>query len=435
MTAVVNTGPLAGIRVLGFGSFIAGPFAGQILADMGADVIKVEPIEGEPWRHQSPFMPGESRAFLPLNRGVRSVCLNLKLPQAQQALARLVESADAAISNHRTDTAAKLKIDYASLSKLNPRLIYVEITGYGPKGPKAEEAGFDLIMQGFAGAIASEGKLSTGAGAVLEAGQPDPVWSSSYIDFSTAYAAASAVMAGIIGRSRTGRGQKASTSLLINALNMQCMRVNVVEGHPSPAQTWFHERLPELRHSGASYEDIQREYQQVVRGRIYRTYYRGYRTKDGGLTLGTLAVPARRRLLEYLGMHDPRVEQPAYDESTPEAIALAERITAEFEKRFSERPTAEWIRELRARDIPCEPIRFVEEVPDDEQVLANGYIGTVRHAAGFTWRTAGPIVQFSDGQPALRSSPGLGQHTREVLGEAGYTAAEVEALLTSGAAR
>jgi crotonobetainyl-CoA:carnitine CoA-transferase CaiB-like acyl-CoA transferase len=428
-------GPLAGVRVLGFGSFIAGPFAGQILADFGADVIKIEPIEGEPWRHQSPFMPGESRAFLPLNRGVRSICLNLKMPQAQEALARIVKSADAAISNHRADTTAKLKIDYESLSLLNPRLVYVEITGYGPHGPKAEEAGFDLIMQGFAGAIASEGKISAGAGSVLGAGQPDPVWSSSYIDFSTAYAAASAVMAGVIGRARTGRGQKASTSLLVNALNMQCMRVNVVEGHPSPAQQWFHDRLPELRRTGASYEDIQREYQQVVRARIYRTYYRGYRTKDGGLALGTLAVHARKRLLEYLGLHDPRIEQPGYDETTPEAIALADRITAEFERRFAGRITADWVRELRARDIPCEPIRFIEEAVDDEQALANGYIGEVEHAAGFKWRTAGPVAQFSDGQPPLRSSPALGQHTRDVLSEAGYSSSGIDSLLSSGAAR
>ncbi len=252
MTSHATKGPLAGIRVLGFGSFIAGPFAGQILADFGADVIKVEPIEGEPWRYQGPFMPGESRAFLPLNRGVRSVCLNLRMPAAKEALARLVKSADAVVSNHRTDTAAKLKIDYESLSAINPRLVYVEITGYGPKGPKSEEAGFDLIMQGFAGAIASEGKVSSGHGSVLGAGQPDPVWSSSYIDFSTAYAAASAVMAGLIGRSRTGQGQKASTSLLINALNMQSMRVNTVGGFPSPAQKWFHERLPKLRLAGAS---------------------------------------------------------------------------------------------------------------------------------------------------------------------------------------
>ncbi len=435
MTTSDNLGPLAGIRVLGFGSFIAGPFAGQILADFGAEVLKIEPIEGEPWRYQSPFMPGESRAFLPLNRGVKSVCLNLRMEAAQEVVARLVRSADAAISNHRTDTAAKLRIDYESLSSINPRLVYVEITGYGPHGPKAEEAGFDLIMQGFAGSIASEGKVSTGHGSVLGAGQPDPVWSSSYIDFSTAYAAAGAVMAGLIGRARTGRGQKVSTSLLVNALNMQCMRVNTVDEMPSPAQKWFRERLPELRGDGATYEQIQSEYQQVVRARIYRTYYRGYRTKDGGLALGTLAVPARKRLIEYLGVSDPRVQQPGYDDSTPEAIALSDRTAAEFERIFATRTTADWVRDLRARDIPCEPVRFIEEMIDDEQAIANGYIVEVEHDQGFKWRGAGPIAHFSDGQPAPRSSPSTGQHTRQILVEAGYSANEVDALVRSGAAR
>jgi crotonobetainyl-CoA:carnitine CoA-transferase CaiB-like acyl-CoA transferase len=442
-----SNGPLAGIRVIGLGSIIAGPMAGQILAEMGADVIKVEPPDGDPWRQASPHVPNESRVFLPLNRGTRSICIDLRKPEGQAVLARLIKSAHAAISNHRPDTAAKLKIDYESLSQINPQLVYVEITAYGRKGPRADMPGFDLIMQGYAGAVAAEGKISPptlalSAGAEEQAasqapgrGHPEPVWSSSYIDFATARAAALAVLAGILGRQRTGRGMKAETSLLANALDMQCLRVVRIEGSPSPVQKWVAEEWPAMKERGATYEELQQEYQRVVRAPIYRTYYRAYRTKDGGLCLGTLLVPARLRLLEYFGVKDARVQQPGFDENSPEGRRVATEVTAEFERRFAEQTTDFWFRELRARDIPCEPVRFVEEMPDDEQTRANGYVQTVDHAAGFTFTSSGPIVQFSGGMPPPRPSPALGQHTREILSETGYSQTEADALIKAGAAR
>jgi formyl-CoA transferase len=407
--------------------------AGQILADMGADVIKVEPIGGEPWRHQAEFMPGESRVFLPLNRGVRSVCLDLRRTEARDALARIVATADAAISNHRPDTAEKLKIDYESLAAINPRLVYVEITGYGRRGPRADMPGFDLIMQGFSGVVAAEGKFSPPADPAAPL-QPEVVWSSSFIDFSTAYAAAAGVMGGLLGRHQTGKGQKVSTSLLVNALNMQCMRIARVEGNLSPPQRWVNERLPALREAAAAYETTHHEYREVVRSRIYRTYYRAYRTSDGALCLGALAVPTRLRLLDYLGLNDPRVQQPGFDETSPAGLTVAREIEAEFERRFALASTGEWVRELRARDIPCEPVRFTEEMTDDEQSAANGYVIEAEHAAGFKFRAPGPILQYSDGMPPSRPSPATGQHTAEVLAEAGLDAGQITALITSGAA-
>lgn len=423
-----SNSPLSGLRVLGFGSFIAGPMAGQILADMGADVIKIEPIEGEPWRHHAEFMPGESRVFLPLNRGVRSVCLDLRKPEAQAALTRIVRTADAAISNHRPDTAVKLKIDYESLSKVNPKLVYVEVTGYGHKGPRGDMPGFDLIMQGFAGVVTSEGKITAGH-------QPEVVWSSSFIDFSTAYAAAGAVMAGMIARQRTGKGQKCETSLFANALNMQCMRVVRLEGKPTAAQKWHEEDLPQLKAQGASYEEQLDDYKKLTRTAIYRTYYRAYRTRDGALCLGTLAVPARLRLLEFFGLKDPRVQQPGFDEESEAGRQVAVEVQAEFERRFAEQPTDYWFRELRARDIPCEPVRYIEEMPFDEQALANDYVITLDHADGFRFTTPGPIIRFSGGMPERKSSPALGQHTENVLADVGYSQSEIAALIRSGAAR
>ena len=413
-----SKGPLEGIRVVVFGSFIAGPFAGQLLADMGAVVIKVEPPTGDPWRHQNPVAENESRVFLPLNRGVRSICLDLKREKAQVALKKIIASADAVISNTRPDTAAKLGIDYESLSPTNPRLVYVDITAYGPKGPRAGMPGFDLIVQGYAGVMANEGKLTNG--------HPEPVWSSSFIDFSTAYSAAGAVMAGLLDRSRTGKGQKASTSLLANALAMQSMRLVRIDEMPSPSQRWFDEELSGLKDSGATYPELQHEYQQRVRPLEYYCYYRAYRTKDGGLALGTLAVHARLRLLECLGLQDPRFQDPDFDHASPEAETVGRHLITQMEERFAEKTTDEWFKYLREHDIPCEPVRFIEELVDDEQALANSYVIELTHSKGFTYRSSGPVVQFENGMPDLRPSPALGEHTLEVLREVGLSESDLK---------
>jgi crotonobetainyl-CoA:carnitine CoA-transferase CaiB-like acyl-CoA transferase len=418
-------GPLEGIRVLEFGSFVAGPWGGQLLADMGADVIKVEPPTGDPWRHATSFTKNESRVFIPLNRGTRSICLDLKQESAKATLKKLIESADGIISNNRVDTARKLGIDYETVSKINPRLVYVDITAYGSKGHMADMPGFDLIVQGYTGAVASEGKITKN-------GQPEVVWSSSYIDFSTGYAAANGILAGIVGRSKTGKGQLVSTSLLSNAVAMQTLRIADIEGIPAPAKAWYQNTYPGLKESGASYEEIQESYQMAVRPLIYRCYYRAYKTLDGGLALGTLAVHARVRLLKVFGLEDPRITDPTYDDTTAEAQTLGIDLVNKFEEIFASNTTDHWFKELRSHDIPCEPIRFIEEMVDDEQVLANDYVVELDHHTGHKIRTSGPILQFGAGMPELRSSPSLGQHTDEILDDIGFSQTEIADLRSSG---
>jgi crotonobetainyl-CoA:carnitine CoA-transferase CaiB-like acyl-CoA transferase len=418
-------GPLEGIRVLEFGSFVAGPWGGQLLADMGADVVKIEPPVGDPWRHATPFAENESRVFVPLNRGVRSICIDLKQEQGRVVLRKLIESADGIISNNRIDTARKLGIDYETVSKINPRLVYVDITAYGPKGAMADSPGFDLIVQGYTGAVMSEGKIT-------DNGQPEVVWSSSYIDFSTGYAAANGILAGIVGRSKTGKGQLVSTSLLSNAIAMQTLRITDIEGLPAPAKTWHKDKYPELLERGAGYKEIQDSYQQAVRPLIYRCYYRAYSTLDGGIALGTLAVHARIRLLGVFGLKDPRMTEPGYDDATPEARVMGLQLVDDFERIFASKTTDEWFKELRSHDIPVEPIRFVEEMTEDEQVLANDYVVELDHHTGHKIRTSGPILQFGAGMPELKSSPSLGQHTDEVLWDVGYSDDEISSLRNDG---
>ena len=414
-------GPLQGVRVLEFGNFVAGPWAGLLLADMGADVIKVEPPGGEPWRHAQPFQPTESRVFIPLNRGVRSIELNLKDDRGKAALNKIVKTADAAVSNNRPDTAITLGIDYDSLSRINPALVYVDITAYGRKGPRADMPGFDLIMQGFTGAVTSEGKVTPD-------GQPEVVWSSSYIDLSSGYAAALGVLAGIIGRRNGGDGQKVETSLMANAIAMQCLRLTHMYDMPTPSMDWYKDRYPELLASGIGYAEMQQHYQDVVRPNVYRCYYRAYKTKDGGLCLGTLDLRARARLLAHLGLDDPRVTDPNYDDSGPDAEQLAIDMIAKLEAIFETKTTQEWFDELRAADVPCDPIRFSEEVVFDEQADANGYLRDYEHHTGHRYRTSGPVLNFTNGMPESKSSPALGADTADVLRESGLTEQEIAEL-------
>tara|TARA_B100001750_G_scaffold246885_1_gene270706 strand:- start:344 stop:1624 length:1281 start_codon:yes stop_codon:yes gene_type:complete len=421
----ITDGPLNDISVIEFGSFIAGPFAGQILADMGADVIKVEPLSGDPWRTSGRLIENEGRGFLTLNRGTRSLSIDLKNPKSKTIIHNLVKKSDAIVSNNRPTTSSKLSIDYKTLSKINPSIIYVEITGYGPKGARSKDPGFDLIMQGFTGAVATEGKIYNG--------QPEVISSSSYIDFATAYAAASGIMAGIIKRYKTGKGSHISTSLLSNALAMQSLHLIEVDEFPSVQYKWTKEEKPLLESKGASFEKILSSYKKKARHPLYLCYYRAYTTKDGGINLGTLADHAKERLLKYMGITDERLKNANYNYDSRQAKEVSKKLVNFFENFFKSKTTKELVTELRSRDIPCEPIRFIKEMLEDEQSIANDYIVSLKHSMGFKYKSAGPILQFTqDSSMNFDPSPALGQHTDEILGELGISKNSIAKLKNQG---
>lgn len=413
-------GPLSDIVVIEFGNFVAGPTSGQLLTDLGANVIKIEPPVGEPWRHSSPSSPkGESRLFIALNRGKKSVCIDLKTPEGQKVCHDIVAKADAVISNNRTSTSEKLKYDWNTLSKINPKLVYVESTAYGPKGEKAAEPGFDLIMQAYTGIMSTENKIYHGA--------PSAVRSSSYIDYSTGYAMALGVVSGVLQARSTGKGVLLQTSLLAQALSMQAMQVVNVDNDLSPSQKWINDKKEDLFQKGVPYEDIQEDYSIQGGAPQIAQYYRAYKTKNGALALGCLAMHARKRIASLFNLEDARFDQQKKF-SPKEMLKIGKDFEKKMENKFLEKNTNDWIDYLRSHDIPCEPMQFTEELVDNKQAIDNNYVVELDHKTGSKVRSSGPIFNVSTGNPELRSAPLLGENTEEVLLNIGYDEKQIKSL-------
>ena len=416
-------GPLAGIRVLEFSEIIAAPFGGMLLSDMGADIIKVEPPEGEPWRLIAQFVPTESRPFISLNRGKRSLTLDLTKPEAKKIVSRLVPDMDVVLVNYRPDVASKLGIDYDTLSAMNPRLIYCDNTAFGRRGPWAELPGYDIIAQAVTGLMAGEGKVS---------GRGDPLYivASPLADYSTGIAIAWAVSAALFHRERTGEGQLVESSLLATALAIQGGVVMENPKADAAFRTPARERRRALQAEGAPYAEQVRARVAPGRGGMF---YRAYRTADGAVAIGALSKPLRekaRRALEtgFLGQEDPE-----YDPHDPGFLDKARRATREVEERMQQRSTAEWLAVLAREGVPAGPVQFPEEMAFDAQVRANELMVDLNHELSGPQRTVGPILKFgAAGRPELTASPPLGRDTDACLGEIGCAESEIRELRANG---
>jgi formyl-CoA transferase len=399
----------------------------MLLADMGADVIKVEPPWGEPWRLNQQFMPLESRTFISLNRGKRSLPLDLTKPEAREIAHKLARQVDVVIVNFRPDVPAKLGIDYETLSALNPRLIYCENTAFGSRGPHSHRPGYDIIAQAMTGLMAAEGKVRDGV--------PEQIVSTAVADYSTGITIAWGVCAALFHRERTGRGQKLETTLLGTALGVQTSRMLLVESLEGETRRALLEELAHLRAAGASYEEQQEHYQKSRNRPPGNIYYRTYQTRDGHMAVGCLSEPLRKRLADVLGLHDIRFE-PGYNAKTPEARAFGDELTKKAEALFLQKTTEEWLRVLDEARIPAGPVMFSEELLEDPQVLANGLVTELEHSKAGKITMVAPFLTMSETPLESRmASPALGEHTEAILGGLGYGAAEVAALREKGVTR
>jgi formyl-CoA transferase len=419
-------GALDGIRILEFSEIIAAPFAGMLLSDMGADIIKVEPPQGEAWRLSAQFMPGESRQFISLNRGKRGLAIDLKAPEGREVIHKLVPSMDVVTINYRPDTPYNLGIDYETLSALNPRLIYVENTAFGRKGPHSYRPGYDIIAQAVTGLMAANGKTN-------DKGLPQAM-SPAMADFSTGISICWAVCAALFARERTGKGQKVEASLMGTALAVQTGTFMEIDSVDADTQTTMRGRMRALRESGASFQEIQ-----AMRSELRpqfgagSPYYRCYFTKDSVVAVGCLSDALRRRAAEAMGVNDPRFDDPNLGWGTPEARTAGGKVVAEAEEIMRTKTTDEWITIFDAAGVPAGPYRTIDELRTDPQVLENDLIVDLEHTMVGHLRMVGPPLKFAETPSRVRSaSPALGEHNDEVLSELGYGAEAIASMRERG---
>jgi crotonobetainyl-CoA:carnitine CoA-transferase CaiB-like acyl-CoA transferase len=413
-------GAFDGVTVLEFGQFVAIPYAGQMFADGGARVIKIEPPEGEPSRHLAPLAPHESRHFIMRNRGKHSLPLDLKHPDAREIIDALLARADVVLTNMRPGLARELRLEHDQLAPRFPRVIVGNVTAFGRAGPDAGLAGMDLVVQARSGLLTTNGKLTDG----LPASGDSPV-----ADYMCAALVSFGVAAALYERERTGRGSRVEASLLMAALVLQnnlMVRVDRADGSTHAA---FLDWLGAARRGGVPYAE---QADRMPRSRpvgLTSIYYRTYATKDAALAIACGSPSLRRRFMEAVELKDAALDGPIADEEAHYA-ALKSQVEAVIAKQS----TAEWRAALEQRGVPASGVTLPVEILDDPQPNANQMFHRYDHPAlGPVTVLGAPIVQGEDGFVAGAPTPALGREVREILAGAGFGAVDIDRLLHGGA--
>lgn len=381
-----STGPLAGVKILDFCSFINGAYSAAIMGDLGADVIKIEPLTGDLSRAWGPFLNGESRFYQAWNRNKRCITLDLTAQAGRDIVYDLVRSTDVVIENFRAGVTEKLGIDYATLRELNPRLIYCSSTAFGSKGPQRNRPGYDPVLQALSGIIRDNARFS-GTPALL------PVAVS---DYQASMLVITGVLSALYHRERTGEGQKIETSLLQAVLS--------IHAH------YFIETL-----------DCEEE------GAVGIYPYRLFETEDDRIFIAAGTDKFWRMLCEVLGVPELGTD-PRYDQNGKRTVRATE-LTALLQPIFKQKTTAEWERLLVEKGVPCGALNSYFDFLNDPQVTAMEMNPVLAHPVIGAMRVPGIPVHFEHTPGAIqRPAPLLGQHTEEILSELGFDDAQIAKL-------
>ena len=387
-------GPLDGVKVLDLCSYLAGPYGCTLLADLGADVVKIESPQGDMLRQFPSSLPGESRFFLGANRGKKALALDLKEKDGLAVLHRMVESADVLVENFRPSVPARLGIDYPRLRTINPRLVYAGLTGYGDTGPLSDKGGFDQVLQCLSGI------------AVFQGGPERPqVVLGSILDYFTSALLAYGVAAALYHREKSGKGQYLSLSLLRSALTIQAGRFVWAES----------------------------EGREVARDSGTGGLTGIHPTKQGALYISVHSNHFWAALCELIGR--PELASDPRCATMRSRARHAAELVPDLHAALAARSAREW-EEIFGERVPCAAVRPIEDMFDHPQVLAEELVTTLDHPTVGRYRTMTKPIKFAETPgPAPVASPTFGQHSNEVLAAYGYSPTEIASLRERGVVR
>jgi crotonobetainyl-CoA:carnitine CoA-transferase CaiB-like acyl-CoA transferase len=393
---------LSGVRIIDLTTVVMGPFATQILADLGADVVKVEPPEGDVLRHIAPMRhPGMGHIFLHHNRNKRSIVLDLKQPKGREALLRLARTGDVLVYNVRPQAMRRLRLSYEEVAAVNQRIIYVGAYGYGEAGRYAGQPAYDDLIQGRSGL----------PHLLLEAGADRPRYVPTAIsDRITGLATVNAVTAALYSRERTGKGQAVEVPMFETLTHM------VMGDHMG----------------GRTFDPPMEPYRYE---RMLAPHRQPYATKDGYVCVLVYNDKHWRSFFRLIGREDMFESDRRFSSQEARSRNISqvyEFVAGEMVKRTS----AEWLRLLMEADIPVTPLNSVDDVIGDPHLVESGFYVATEHPTEGKLRTMRAPDRWSGTPPgALRPAPRLGEHSAEILREAGYTKAEIDAMIAAGVTR
>ncbi len=385
------TGPLKGIRVLDLGTFVAGSYNATLMGDLGADVIKVEPLAGDPTRESGPFIAGESRIFVGWNRNKRGLAVDMRKEAGLKVVHDLVKTADVVTSNIRASSAKKLKVDYDTLSALNPRLIYCAATSFGSKGALVNKPAYDGILQSLGGIaqsnLASAGKVAVAPGV--------------FIDIHTAMLALSGVLAALYHRERSGEGQMVETSLMQGAMS--------INPH-------------------AFCKALEKEEE----GGLGAYPYNLFETKDGHIFIGAPQEKFWQSFCKAIGVPE-LIDDPRYA-TLVQRVDGRETLAAKLDPIMKSKTSSEWEALFDEAGVPNGAVRAAEDFLEHPQVTANDMNPVIQHPTIGPIKTFGVPFRFAKTPGNIqRAAPCLGEHTKEILRELNYDEKQIENLVNEGA--
>jgi crotonobetainyl-CoA:carnitine CoA-transferase CaiB-like acyl-CoA transferase len=388
------SGALEGLRIADFSQLVQGPNATQMLADMGADVIKIEPLHGDwqrNWSLKDAYINGESVSFLTFNRGKRSIALNLKDPSGKEAALKIIQSSDVLLENFRPGVMDRLGLGYETLSKLHPKLIYCASCGWGQDGPYVTRPGQDLLAQAMAGVLYLNGK----------AGDPPSPVGMGIADVTASFHIVSAILAGIYHRDRTGEGQRIDINLLNSVLSLATQEATLYMNTRSE---------PERSAAGIGHPCV---------GAPMGVY----KTSDGYIVVAMMPLGKVAELVGIDGFEG---------NDSRNMLDHRDDVKRKLEPGFARKTTAELMDIFLEADIWAAPVNSFPQMESDPQVRHNQTVVSFDHPKVKQFRTIGAPIKFSRSPSSVKRPPLLGEHSRQILKEIGYLDSDIERFSRNG---